>query len=642
MGIIYNHKIILLVLLVLCLATPTALGVELENPGELEAFFDGIFAVQLGKHFAPGATVAVVQGQKVLFSKGYGYANLEQRIPMDPSILHRPGSNSKIFVWTAVFQLVEEGLLDLYVDINTYLDFPIPATIAGRKEAPPITLHHLLTHSSGFEDEVMELFVASAEQLQPLGQYVRAHLPARVFAPGSVMAYSNYGTSLAAYIVEQVSGQSFDSYVEDNILQPLGMTSSTFQQPLPDNLAPQMSIGYRFVDGKYMPAPFEYVQSYPAGGLTSSTLDMVKLIQAHLNLGSLSVEQLTDETDEEVTTEQRILQIDTAQLMQTQQFTVHPEVPGMTYGFIEADYNGYRVLSHGGDTFLFTTGLYFLPEENVGLYFAYNAPVGEKGRRALFEGFMNRYFPPADIGQTAPSPIAEGTEGNYQGIFHTARSNFSGIERILALLQTMELGVDQNRYVTLRSSGQTTHYGEIAPGLFQELHGTTRIAFTFEDGKVTRIQYPGPFTYLRSHWSQAPFFLGTLLACAVLFMFSTIIGWIKQIFRINHQRKPFVLPKIIGLTFIVFFLTNSILFIDALNTVHPGWGVPLLILEPNPTLNTLLLFAKLVIGLGAITILTSIYLWITKRGTLWQRIYYTGLSLSVASVLWIFWQINFF
>lgn len=142
-----------------------------------------------------------------------------------------------------------------------------------------------MTHTAGFEDEVIELFVSKPELMHPLSEYVKTHLPARVFQPGSVMAYSNYGTTLAAYIVELQSGQSFSDYARQHILIPLGMDSSTFEQPLPASFSAQMSQGYRYENGRFIRGGFEYVQSYPAGALTSTVHDMVLLIMAQLNRG---------------------------------------------------------------------------------------------------------------------------------------------------------------------------------------------------------------------------------------------------------------------------------------------------------------------------------------------------------------------
>ena len=110
-----------------------------------------------------------------------------------------------------------------------------------------------------------------------LNEYVRQYMPARVFPPGEVMAYSNYGTALAGYIVEQVSGMPFPEYVEKNIYQPLGMNHSTFLQPLPEKLSSHMAQGYRYVNGEYRKGDFEFVPE-PAGSMSSTASDMAKFM----------------------------------------------------------------------------------------------------------------------------------------------------------------------------------------------------------------------------------------------------------------------------------------------------------------------------------------------------------------------------
>ena len=656
--IIQGRLVVTCLLLALLIIIPQVDAAFLGSPEELEAFFDGALAIQMREYNLPGATVALVQDGSIVFSKGYGMADLDKQIPMDPeTTLHRPGSNSKILVWTAVMQLVEEGRLDLYADINTYLDFPIPSKIGGR-EAPPITLHHLLTHTAGFEEKVMELFVSTSEQMQPLGIYVQEHLPNRVFQPGSVMAYSNYGTTLAAYIVELVSGQSFSEYAREQILEPLGMHSSTFEQPLPAHLAAQMSEGYRFEDGRFVPGGFEYVQSYPAGALSSTTHDMARLILAHLDLAQPSqfVEDLEGTGEAEVATEAEegeveeeanipvsaILSQETAQTMQKQQFSGHPEIPGMTYGFIEANYNGHRVLSHGGDTLLFTTGLYFLPEENVGFYVAYNSALGESARRALFQGFMDRYFPAENMEKPVFRAIASGTEANYQGTFHSARSNFTSVESVLRLLQPMYLKVDPQGYLNVQINGTTTRYAEIAPNLFQELNGTDKMAISFDDGKVTKIFFGGPNTWLRTPWHQNPKFLLSLLVVSVLIMLVTILGWIRSIFRPQVRRSSFVAPKVLGVLFFLLFVTIMILLVDVVSTLHPTLGVPTIALEPSTTLNAALILTKILVGLTGLILLTLIYLIFTRRGNRLQRLYYTLFALSSLSVIAVLYQIHLF
>jgi CubicO group peptidase (beta-lactamase class C family) len=116
----------------------------LADPAELEVFLDQLLSRQLAENHIPGASVAVVKDGRLFFAKGYGYANLEQQTPfVADQTLVRVGSVAKLFTWTAVLQLVEQGKLDLNTDVNTYLaDFQIPATYPA-----PITLAHLLTHT---------------------------------------------------------------------------------------------------------------------------------------------------------------------------------------------------------------------------------------------------------------------------------------------------------------------------------------------------------------------------------------------------------------------------------------------------------------------------------------------------------------
>ncbi|MGH9368955.1 MAG: serine hydrolase domain-containing protein, partial [Thermoanaerobaculia bacterium] len=170
---------------------------------DVEAFLEGLVPTQLAREDIAGAVVVVVKDGKVLFGKGYGFADVEKRRPVSvEETLFRPGSTSKLFTWTAVMQLYEQGKLDLDRDVNGYLDFKIPEAFGK-----PITLRDILTHTPGFEDYAKDLFVSEASQIKPLGAYLASHLPRRIFAPGTTPAYSNYATALAGYVVERVSGK---------------------------------------------------------------------------------------------------------------------------------------------------------------------------------------------------------------------------------------------------------------------------------------------------------------------------------------------------------------------------------------------------------------------------------------------------
>src|SRR6266550_1093577 len=186
---------------------------------DAEAWLDGFFPYALQRGDVAGAVVVVVTDGAVLLQKGYGYSDVGERKPVDPErTLFRPGSVSKLFTWTAVMQLVEQGKLDLDADINTYLDFKIPP-----RQGAPVTLHNLMTHTAGFSETAKDLFVKDTSDLKPLRDYSIAHMPKRIFPPGVTPAYSNYATTLAGYIVQRTSGEPFSDYIDHHIFSPLGM-----------------------------------------------------------------------------------------------------------------------------------------------------------------------------------------------------------------------------------------------------------------------------------------------------------------------------------------------------------------------------------------------------------------------------------
>ena len=177
-------------------AAPATSADRLTAP-DLEAWLDGFMPYALEKNDVAGAVVVVVKDGKVLLEKGYGYADLAKRTPVDPErTLFRPGSVSKLFTWTAVMQLVEQGKIDLDQDVNTYLDFKIPPY-----QGKPVTMRNIMTHTAGFEEAIRGLIATDPKGIQPLGDTLKHWVPARVYAPGSTSAYSNYATAVAGYIV---------------------------------------------------------------------------------------------------------------------------------------------------------------------------------------------------------------------------------------------------------------------------------------------------------------------------------------------------------------------------------------------------------------------------------------------------------
>ncbi len=288
---------------------------------DVEAFSDSFIPVELAQGDIAGAVVVVVKDGQVLFEKGYGVSDTKTRAPVDPDrTLFRPGSVSKLFTWTAVMQLVGEGKIDLDKDVNAYLDFKIPP--AFRK---PVTMRNLMTHTPGFEEALRPLLLGNPASVEPLDQVLKESLPERIFPPGQVPAYSNYGATLAGYIVQRVSGEPFDDYIQRHIFAPLGMTHATFVQPLPRALAADMSKGYRTASGQAV--PFEMISMTPAGGLSVSGSDIARFMIAHLNNGEYHGA--------------RILPADVAIRMHGVAFRPFSALSPMAYGFYHDDINGH-------------------------------------------------------------------------------------------------------------------------------------------------------------------------------------------------------------------------------------------------------------------------------------------------------------
>src|SRR5436190_9575220 len=151
------------------------------NAQDVNAWLDGYIPIAIGRADIPGAVVVVVKDGQILTSRGYGYSDVKKRKPVDPhSTLFRPGSISKLFTWTAVMQQVQAGKLNLDEDVNKYLDFKIPP-----RNGKPVTLRNIMTHTSGFEEQVMDLIAIKQDKYVPYDQILKRWVPKRVYDPGT-------------------------------------------------------------------------------------------------------------------------------------------------------------------------------------------------------------------------------------------------------------------------------------------------------------------------------------------------------------------------------------------------------------------------------------------------------------------------
>jgi CubicO group peptidase (beta-lactamase class C family) len=471
-------------------AAPNPLHQEL-TAADLGAFLDGLVPMQLQREDIAGAVIAVVKDGQLFFARGYGYSDAAKKTPVIPgSTLFRPGSISKLFTWTAVMQLVEQGKLDLDRDVNTYLDFKIPHTYPQ-----PITLRNLMTHTPGFEEGYKNLIQQDARHLQPLGQYLGSHIPRRIFPPGVIPAYSNYGAALAGYIVERVSGRPFNQYVEEQIFKPLGMMHSTFAQPLQNSLKPLMSGGYTTASEPAQ--PFEVIEDAPAGALSTPAGDLCHFMIAHLQDGRFNGAA--------------ILRPETARLMHSRQSGPHPALNGMALGFYEQNRNGHRIISHGGDTVYFHSDLYLIPDVQVGLFMSYNsAGKGEMDpRAAVFEKFMDRYFPDTAPPQATLASAARDAK-TVTGLYLSSRRSETTILSVVSAFEQLKVSANSDGTISVDAlknySGQPKHLREVGPLLFRDVNGSDRVAFTRDASGhlVLALDFP-VFIFQRVPWYKSTY-----------------------------------------------------------------------------------------------------------------------------------------
>jgi len=500
-------------------AAPHVLAAE-----DVNAWLDGLLPYALHSEDIAGSVVIVVKDGQVLTERGYGYADMARKIPMDPRrTLIRPGSVSKLFTWTAVMQLVERGTLDLDTDVNRYLEFRIPP-FGGE----PITLRNIMTHTSGFEESLKDL--GSRSPPPQLADYIKAHLPRRIYPPGKVPAYSNYATALAGYIVQRISGVGFDEYVEEHILTPLGMSSSSFRQPLPRTLGALMSEGYTVASQP--PGYYENIGPAPAGSLASTADDMGRFMLAHLQNGRFR--------------DARILSEQTAIRMHAAQPKIYPALNAMALGFYETSRNGHRIIAHNGGTQFFHSDLHLFLDDGVGLFIALNATGKEEAAprilAAVFHGFADRYFPPAskDNGASLSLETARRHAALMAGTWEDSRRWASTFWSIAGFPNVLTITAHDDGTLTVPIPLQgSLLFRETAP--FVWTSGAERIQALVHNGHPVMLGFgmAPPAAFLPQPWQRSAAWLTPALLLALAVLAITAGSWpIAAIVRRVYKAAP--------------------------------------------------------------------------------------------------------
>ncbi len=494
---------------------------------ELETFVDGVVKDAMAHEHIAGVTVAVVQNGQVVLKKGYGFANLNPRRPVDPDrTLFRVGSISKTFTWIAVMKEVEAGRMRLNQPVNLYLPEKVQVKDQGYDQ--PVRVINLMDHSPGFEDRALgQLFEDKASRVRPLELYLRQERPRRVRAPGVVSSYSNYGAALAGEAVTYTSGKPFERLIEDEILMPLGMTHTTFREPrpvkaglpapMPEPLRPDVAMPYHWTPAGFEGRPYEFIgQVAPAGAASSTAADMARYMIMLLNGGQF----------DGVT----VFGPRTAQLFRTALRKTPPGVNGWAHGFMIFGLpGGFRAYGHGGDTLDFHSNLVTVPQLGLGVFISTSSQTGASLAGRFPDRLVQEFYAPPQIYPRAGSPeLAENPQA-VSGYYLTSRRAYSGLEGLVTSFAggSSVSVTPQGRLVTAGRDGLRiwAPEGPLEDRRFIAVDGEQRIAFTTEPDRASAY-FPsfGGARMERAPIWRRPLTLGGLAALTGLAALSTLGG----------------------------------------------------------------------------------------------------------------------
>ncbi len=445
-------------------------------------------------------------------------------------------------------------------------------------------------------------------------------------------AYSNYATALAGHIVARVSGVPFEQYIHDHILEPLGMSSSTFQQPLPAEVAGQMSEGYRYLGGRYEARWFEVVQASPAGALSATGDDMARFMVALLQGGSLDGAA--------------ILRPDTLQDMMALHFSVPPQEQGWGRGFAVQKVSGLHIAGHGGDTTYFHSFLSLLPQHNVGIYISTNTDTGGAVAAPVVNAFLERYFLPVPARQPQPEsyPLTNGER--FAGDYLPARANFSTMEKFISLFQAVTVIVTDRDTIRLAGpfSRDVVEWAQVEPLVFGPVDTDVRLAgpLVFQDdaaGRITHL-HVGGWTFVRPPWYGSMGFTYLLLGVCLPILLLTMLMWPIGFFGNWSRRRKLessagtgALPTVARVVAWAYALLTVLILAGIASLIGDleavSFGLP-------PFLMTLLRLLYVTTALATVMAFFAAVAWWKGWWTRVGRLHYT--FVTMAAVLLVWWQ----
>jgi len=478
-----------------------------QEPSQLVRQVEEVMRATMAEQSIPGAVVAVIDEGEVAVLAGYGVSDVAAGAPVDATdTVFHVASISKHVTAIAVLQLVEQGRLALHADVNEYLD-------GWHIEAPePVTLHQLMTHTSGLDRGLTGRKVRDPLALQPLGEFLSHNLPPVVRRPGELSVYSNYGLAVAGHAVETVAGVPFAEYAREHIFLPLGMTSSSFG--LEPALEARMATGYSWFGTQGPPEPLDYIHTAPASMLRTTAADMARLMSALLAGGEL----------EGV----RIFKSETAALILSQQHSNHPLMRGRSYGLSEGERFSPPSYLHTGGTAGFSSAVLYLPEARFAIFVSFNSRgFAWDLINTLLDRFNEHLARPRRAEYVDSLPDLQ----RFAGWYRSAEMPRTGPGKLATLVEQTHvevlpdgaLGWDGGRY-------------EAVDSLAFRAGGGRLIAFGERGGQIHYLFRPGGEYERLSWWEALPVQMALWSVFVLVFLAGSLAGLVGTLRRRRHGR----------------------------------------------------------------------------------------------------------
>lgn len=329
----------------LCFVVIAWLALPLAAQQPRFAELDAVIQAELEQTKTPGAVVAIVQGDRLIYNKGFGVANAESKQPVTPDMLFHIGSMTKMYTAATLLTLAEEGKIDLQAPIGKYLP-GLPPRLAA------LTAHQLMTHTAGLSDRAQ--MVGTHDETK-LAEAIRGYQDSMFFTePGEVFSYQNPAWDLAGYLSEKLAGEFYSKALENRVLKPLGMLHTTIHPTIA--MTYPLSVGHIGETGKVAQVmrPIEdNVPDWPAGFLFSNSSDLARFAIAFMNGGRLEGKSALSE---------KII----AQ-MTTRYVPLHSQIEDGSYGYglMMLKQRGVELVEHGGTMAGFASDFVMAPAQGV-------------------------------------------------------------------------------------------------------------------------------------------------------------------------------------------------------------------------------------------------------------------------------------